>query len=114
MRTDLQLYDLALCFDSMWWEETCNDIWDKNIKDDRFALIAQLNKESVVAVKTPVGHTDRFVLKQVEMQGTVLSPLKCSAQLDTAGLEAYEKEEDETFFRYKGLIRIPPIEMIDV
>ena len=26
---ELALYDLAQCFESMWWQETSNDLWDK-------------------------------------------------------------------------------------
>ena len=28
MEVDLTLYDLAKCFDSMWYHETMNDLWD--------------------------------------------------------------------------------------
>ena len=71
-KIDPHLYDHALCFDSMWWEETCNDLWDKGIKDDDLSLIAEMNRNCSVAIKTPVGMTDRFRLQQIDMQGTVL------------------------------------------
>lgn len=73
---ELTFYDLAACFDSMWWEETANDLWDKGVRDDKFTLISLMNEECDVSVKTPVGQTERFTLNKIEMQGTVLGPLK--------------------------------------
>ena len=43
VEVDLNLYDLAKCFDSMWYQETMNDLWDSGIQDDKFALIGKMN-----------------------------------------------------------------------
>ena len=37
---EIHMYDLAQCFDSMWWQQTCNDLYDKKICNDKFALVA--------------------------------------------------------------------------
>ena len=66
-----------------------NDIYDAGIKDDKFALIALLNEKCQVKVKTPVGETETFELTRIEMQGTVIAPLKCSVQMDTLGRDSY-------------------------
>ena len=63
-----------------------NDLYDTGIKDDRFTLISKMNEKCNVKVKTPVGDTDRFTLKHIEMQGTVPAPLKCAVQMDTIGI----------------------------
>ena len=44
-----------------------NDLWDSGIQDDKFSLIAKMNEKCQIAVKTPVGVTDRFELEQIEM-----------------------------------------------
>ena len=80
---DLTLYDLAKCFDSMWFQETMNDLWDAGVQDDRFAVVSKMNQTCDIAVKTPVGITNRFVLEEIEMQGTKLSNIKCAVQIDT-------------------------------
>ena len=82
---EVALYDVVKCFDSMWWECTSNDLWDKNVCDDKFALICALNEQCDVSIKTPVGQTERFSLDKIEMQGTVNSPLKCAIQMETLG-----------------------------
>ena len=60
IEVDMTLYDLAKCFDSMWFQETMKDLWDAGVKDDKFVLISEMNTNCNIAVKTPVGTTDRF------------------------------------------------------
>ena len=36
IEVDLNLYDLAKCFDSMWYQETLNDLWDSGVTDDNW------------------------------------------------------------------------------
>ena len=108
---EVALYDLAKCFDSMWWEGTSNDIWDKNICDDKFHLICALNGNCNVLINKPVGLANRFQLDQIEMQGMVNSSLKCSIQMDLIGLEMYT--EDEGLYMYKNLISVPALGMVD-
>ena len=55
---DIQGYDISKCFDEMGYEETHNDLWDVGVNDDRFALIAKLDENARVVVKTPSGDTD--------------------------------------------------------
>ena len=81
---DIQFYDLRQCFDSMWYEETMNDLWESmEVKDDKFALISEINKKVDLFIKTPVGDTEMFSLERIEQQGTCLGPIKCSNQMDS-------------------------------
>ena len=111
LEIDLNLYDLAKCFDSMWFQETMNDLWDVGVQDEKFALIAKMNEKCRIAVKTPVGITDRFDLEEIEMQGTKFSNIKCSVQVDTLGRECYSSGEG--LFLYKNCVYVPPLGMID-
>ena len=108
---DMTLYDLAKCFDSMWYRETMNDLWDAGVQDNKFALISKMNENCNIAVKTPVGITDRFQLKEIEMQGTKLSNIKCAVQIDTLGKECYANNEG--LYLYKQCVSVPPLGMID-
>ena len=50
--------------------------------------VVNLNKKYQVSVKIPGGsETKCMEMKEIEMQGTVLAPLKCSVQIDTLGKE---------------------------
>ena len=108
---DMNLYDLAKCFDAMWYEETMNDLWDVGLQDDKFSLISQMNKTCQIAVKTPVGISERFVMEEIEMQGSVFGPMKCSVQIDTLGRDCYRDREG--LFLYKNMVFVPPLGMID-
>ena len=108
---DLSLYDIAKCFDAQWYEETMNDLWDVGVRDDRFALIGEMNSKCNIAIKTPVGITSRFQLERIEMQGTVMGPIKASIQLDTLGRDCYERQEG--LYLYNDCVSVPPLMMID-
>merc|ERR1712240_769704 len=111
LEVDINLYDIAKCFDSMWFEETMNDLWDAGVQNDKFAVIAKLNEKCNIAVKTPVGITERFEVEKIEMQGTKFSNIKCSIQMDTLGKECYSSGEG--LFLYKNAINVLPLGMID-
>ena len=109
---DVGIYDIAKCFDKMWYSETGNDIFKAGVQDDKFLLIANSNKDCQVAIKTPWGGiTDRITLNELEMQGTVLSNIKCSVQVDSLGKDCIT--ENKAIYKYKDCISIPPLAMID-
>ena len=51
---------------------------------------------------------------QMQMQGGVLTPLKCSVQMDTLGLECLSSvEHSEILYKYKGFVNIPRLEFVN-
>ena len=108
---NIQFYDISKCFDAMWAEDTMNDLYDAGVKDDIFSLVSMLNEECQVMVKTSVGSTEKFVLNNIEMQGTVLAPLKCAVQMDTLGRYCYSHSTG--LYKYKNSCFVPPLGMID-
>ena len=101
---DIQFYDLSKCFDAMWNEETMNDMYDAGIIDDKFSIISLLNQKCKVSVKTPVGETEAFELDNIEMQGTVTAPLKCTVQLETLGKDCYRTSKG--LYWYRGMCTV--------
>ena len=111
-KVDIQIVDIKKCFDKMSYKETANDLFNAGVKNDHFVLMAKSNEKCQVAVRTPWGSvTDRVELNEIEMQGTVPAPLKCSIQMDTLGKECIES--GECLFKYKECVDIPPLAMID-
>ena len=82
------------------------DLWDAGVHDEKFAIVSKMNEKCQIAVKTPVGITDRFELEQIEMQGTKFSNIKCSVQVDTLGRECYTSSEG--LFLYKKVCLCSP------
>ena len=108
---DITLYDIMKCFDAMWYQETMNDMWDVGVQDDKFALMAKMNEKCSIAIKTPVGMTERFEATEIEMQGTVPGPIKACVQVDTLGRDSYLY--NEALFLYKDCVFVPPLSMCD-
>ena len=106
---DIEIFDVKKCFDKMWSSETANDIFEAGV------LIANSNKSCLISVKTPWGSfTPRVELENIEMQGGVLTPLKCSVQMDTLGAECVNSiDHSKILYKYKGFVNIPPMEFID-
>ena len=108
---DIHLYDLCKCFDGLWLEECCNNLFEAGVKDDKLALIYESNKVNQVAVKTPGGLTERATIKQIVMQGGVTGPVCCSVQTDMIGKDALIN--NEYLYMYKGTVGIPSLAMVD-
>ena len=79
---DITIYDYRQCFDSLWLQECLNDMYDGGLQDDEFALLYDVNTHVKVAVKTPVGKTERGSINNAIIQGDVFGPLLCSKQVD--------------------------------
>ena len=72
---DIQIFDYKQCFDSLWLQECLNDIYTSGVKDDKLALLYNVNKLVKVAVKMPVGITNRESIYNIITQGDVFVPI---------------------------------------
>ena len=64
-----------------------NDLFDADVQNDHYSLLCELNKKSLISIKTPMGITNRQQFNEIIMQGGVWGPLKCSVQIDDIGKE---------------------------
>ena len=109
---DIEIYDVAKCFDKLEYHNTANDLFKAGVQDDKFVVVANSNKKCDVAIKTPWGaKTKRTTLENLEMQGTVLAGLKCSISIDTFGKECLENEHD-VLYTYKNSVKTPPLGLL--
>ena len=108
---DIQIFDYKQCFDSLWLQECLNDMYENGVKDDKLALLYNINTHVKIAVKTPVGKTRRGSIHNVITQGDVFGPFLCSNQVDTIGKECLQ--EGKYSYTYKGEVEIPPLGMVD-
>ena len=109
---DIQIYDVAKCFDKLEYTNTAVDLFNAGIQDDKFIVVANSNKNCSVAIKTPWGLTPRTNFTNIEMQGTVLAGIKCSVSIDSIGKEALQNIHPITY-KYKSCTSIPPLALID-
>ena len=88
-----------------------NDLYGGGLRDDKFSLLYNVNKIVKVAVKTPVGKTNRKNIHNSIIQGDVFGPMFCGKHLDGIGRESLESSKYT--YQYKGLVEIPPLIMLD-
>ena len=63
---DIEIYDVAKCFDKLEYFNTANDFYKAGVQDDKFIVVANSNKECNVA--TPWGtKTEITTLSNIEM-----------------------------------------------
>ena len=107
---DLQIYDYKQCFDSLWLEESMNDIFSGGVNDDKFAVLHNMNTHVKVAIKTPIGKTDCGIIENSIIQGDVFGPMICGKQIDEIGKECLE--DGKYTYDYKGEVPIPHLIML--
>ena len=106
-----QILDYSLCFDSMWYEEVTNDLYEAGIKDDKLALIAKINESNDLAIQTPLGLTKRENVKRIICQGDPWGSIECSLMVDGFGKDSLSPELQP--YKYKSEVPIPLLGMVD-
>ena len=108
---DIHMYDISKCFDGLWLEECCNNLFEAGVTDDKLAMIYEGNKMNHVAVKTPNGLTDRVLIERIVTQGGVTGPVCCAVQTDQIG--KYSLDSKQFLYMYKDKVGIPALAMVD-
>ena len=86
------IHDFQQCFDSMWQEEVMNAVHDAGVKDNKLALLYEINKSNHIAVKTTSGLSERKLVNNIICQGDSWGSLECGLQVDSFGKESLKPE----------------------
>ena len=108
---DFQIYDTKETFDSLWVHEVINDLFDAGFTSDKLNLLFLESASAQVAVKTPSGISRRTTILNKIMQGSVWGGLCCTVLMDKLAKFVYSRPE--LMIKYKGLVPVPPLEMVD-
>ena len=106
-----QILDFSLCFDSMWFEEVTNDLYEAGIRDEKLALIAKINESNELAIQTAVGLTRRENIERIICQGDPWGSIECSLMVDGFGKDSLDSDLQP--YKYKGQVSIPLLGMVD-
>jgi hypothetical protein len=109
---DICVYDVRKCFDTLWLAECVNDLFEAGLTNDKLCILYYQNLSASIAVKTPHGTTERFNIQNIVMQGTVWAGLMCTCSMDKLGKQAYG--DRNILYQYKGVVQVPPLQMVDV
>ena len=111
---DIQIYDLVKAFDNLWLEDSMIDLVDsteESNQNDKLALVYKASEANLIAVKTPMGLTERVNMPLITLQGGTWGPMGCSNSIDKIGKES-EKNSSMCYY-YKGIAKILPMAMVD-
>ena len=111
---DIQIYDLIQAFDRLWLEDCLNDVYDAlgdNKKDDKLALLYDINKKNKVAVNTAIGQTERIEVEKIVTQGGTWGSLLCSNHIDSLGRNC--RDSGQHMYTYKNQVQVLPLAMVD-
>ena len=78
----LQVTDIKTCFDKMWLQTSTNALYECGLRNDMLSLMFLENMNAQIAIKVNNKLTRRIDVQNVEMQGTVMSSLKCTSSMD--------------------------------
>ena len=109
--TDINIYDVFKCFDSLWLSECVNDLYETGLTNDKLVLLYESNQIANIAVKTSSGQTERFTIDKTVMQGTVWAGLMCTVTMDK--LCKLMLQNEHILYKYRGKVNVPPLQMVD-
>ena len=95
----------------MWLSECLNDLFDAGLDNDKLVLIQKSNQHANIAIKTTSGTTDRFMIEDTVMQGTVWAGLMYTSTMEQ--LCKFILQQKHLLYKYKGKLSVPPLQMVD-
>ena len=101
----VQIMDAEKCFDKLWLQSCINAIYEAGMDTDQLNLLYIENKNAQIAVKVNNKLSMRINVKDVIMQGSVWSSLKCTTSMDRLNKIALQDESLQ--YCYKGDKNIP-------
>ena len=94
----LSMWDISKFFDRENLRDVMNELYNLGIKGKIYRLIYQLNKNSVIAVKTPVGVTEECETGEGVAQGSVEGASISAASLGAGVMDMFKDSLDEVNF----------------
>ena len=82
----LIVIDAEKCFDKLWLDDCCNELYQKGMNAAELQIIRMMNQNSEVVIETPYGLTRPFHLEAAVKQGRIFGPLFCSVTTDKVNL----------------------------
>ena len=105
---DFVFYDVTQCYDSLWVPKTLIDLYSNNIQSNAINILHEIAKEAHIAIKTPVGTSERVTINDTIFQGENISSILCTNSIDKISKDCKIKH-----FEYRKKEMIPKIGFVD-
>ena len=90
---DFTVLDIEKAFDSLWWEDCTNNLYDsleETNRNNNLSLLHKMNRDNFVGIKTDFGMTERLNIPDITQQGGLWGPTSCSNSIDSVGRKCDE------------------------
>ena len=108
---DFQVYDVEKCFDSLWLHEVINCLYEAGLWNDKLPLLFFENTIAQVAVKYSGGMSQREIIRNIIMQGSIWGSISCVVLMDKLSQQIYGNPD--LLYYYKGVVPTPALQMVD-
>ena len=72
--------DAVKCFDKLWLKDCLLEMYKLGYDPNTLKILYEMNKETDIIIRTPVGNTNNIQIKEVVKQGTIFGPIMCCAE----------------------------------
>ena len=82
--------DAVKCFGNVWLKDCLLEMYNLGYHPNTLKILYEMNKETDIIIKTPVGNTNNIQVKEAVKQGTIFGPIMCCAETSTVNSIAEE------------------------
>ena len=101
----VQLFDLVKFFDSECLIDGLGELYRSKVKGKPYKLLYELNKDTRITVRTPVGDSEKRETGENIGQGSISGSLVSSSSLSSGVADFFSDSEQEVFY---GLLKLLP------
>ena len=99
LNTYMFFADAVKCFDKLWLKDCLLEMYNLGHDPNTLNILSEMNKETYIIIRTPVGNTDNIQVKEVVKQGTIFGPIMCCAETSTVSSNG-----EEVKYRYGKIL----------
>ena len=102
--------DAVECFNKHIWLKDCLlEMYNLGYDPNTLKVLHEINKETDIIIRTPIGSTDNMQVKEVTKQGTIFGPIMCCTEISTENSIG-----EEAKYRYHKINIRMPVFMDDI
>ena len=102
--------DAVECFNKHIWLKDCLlEMYNLGYDPNTLKVLHEINKETDIIIRTPIGSTDNMQVKEVIKQGTIFGPIMCCTEISTENSIG-----EEAKYRYHKINIRMPVFMDDI
>ena len=79
LNTYIFFADAVKCFDKLWLKDCLLEMYNLGYDPNTLKILYEMNKETDIIIRTPVGNMDKIQVKEVVKQGTIFGTIMCCA-----------------------------------